>query len=105
MESKITSYLVNVCEECGDLLINARRKYRLALSINGNDVRALYNWGISLPLRGQLIADIGPVTSMSMNSISSMEKLEHLAMVGYGIVDDEGLHYLGKGCPSLQQVQ
>lgn len=44
------------------------------------------------------------VTSVSLHSISSMEKLELLAMVGCGIVDDEGLHYLGKGCPSLQVI-
>lgn len=44
------------------------------------------------------------VTSMSLRSISNMEKLEHLAMVGCGIVDNEGLHYLGKGCPSLQVI-
>lgn len=61
-EDKITSYLVNVCEECEELLIKAGRQYRLALSIDGNDVRALYNWGIALSLRGQLIADIGPVS-------------------------------------------
>lgn len=61
-EDKITSYLVNVCEECEELLIKAGRQYRLALSIDGNDVKALYNWGIALSLRGQLIADIGPVS-------------------------------------------
>lgn len=61
-EDKITSYLVNVCEECEELLIKAGRQYRLALSIDGNDMRALYNWGIALSLRGQLIADIGPVS-------------------------------------------
>ena len=37
------------------------RKYRLALSVDSNDVRALYNWGLALSFRGQLIADIGPV--------------------------------------------
>lgn len=42
------------------------------------------------------------VTSTSLRSISRMDKLELLAMVGCGIVDDEGLRYLGKGCPSLQ---
>ncbi|MCD7446454.1 hypothetical protein HAX54_007767 [Datura stramonium] len=44
------------------------------------------------------------VTSVSLRSISIMEKLELLAMVGCSIVDDEGLHYLGKGCPSLQVI-
>jgi hypothetical protein len=53
--------LIDVCEECEELLVNAGRKYRLALSIDSNDVRALYNWGLALSFRGQLIADIGPV--------------------------------------------
>lgn len=61
-KDKLTSYLVNICEECEELLIKAGRQYRLALSIDGNDVRALYNWGIALSLRAQLIADIGPVS-------------------------------------------
>ena len=50
-----------MCEECEELLVEAGRKYRLALSIDGNDVRALYNWGLALSFRAQLIADIGPV--------------------------------------------
>ncbi|KAJ9563078.1 hypothetical protein OSB04_008238 [Centaurea solstitialis] len=41
---KFVDYLVNVCEECEELLVKAGRKYRLALSIDGNDMRALYNW-------------------------------------------------------------
>ncbi|GAA0158957.1 hypothetical protein LIER_15854 [Lithospermum erythrorhizon] len=57
---KLMSTLVNTCEECEDLLIKAGRNYRLALSIDGNDMRALYNWGLALSFRGQLIADIGP---------------------------------------------
>lgn len=60
--SEITSGLINVCEECEELLVEAGRKYRLALSIDGNDVRALYNWGLALNFRAQLIADIGPVS-------------------------------------------
>lgn len=44
------------------------------------------------------------VTSVSLHSISSMEKLKLLTMVGCSIVDDEGLHHLGKGCPSLQVI-
>lgn len=44
------------------------------------------------------------VTSVSLHSISSMEKLKLLTMVGCSIVDDEGLHHLGKGCPSLQAL-
>jgi len=67
LRNKITSkeeamqLLIDVCEECEELLVNAGRKYRLALSIDSNDVRALYNWGLALSFRGQLIADIGPV--------------------------------------------
>lgn len=33
-----------------------------------------------------------------------MKKLEFFAMVGCGAVDDEGLHYLGNGCLSLQVI-
>ncbi|OMO65124.1 Tetratricopeptide-like helical [Corchorus olitorius] len=57
---KIVSLLVNACEECEELLVGAGRKYRLALSIDGDDVRSLYNWGLALSFRAQLIADIGP---------------------------------------------
>lgn len=59
-KDEIASTLVNVCEECEELLVEAGRKYRMALSIDGNDVRALYNWGLALSFRAQLIADIGP---------------------------------------------
>lgn len=59
---EIASALIDVCEECEELLVEAGRKYRLALSIDGNDVRALYNWGLALTFRAQLIADIGPVS-------------------------------------------
>ena len=61
-KDELASVLVNVCEECEELLLEAGRKYRMALSIDGNDVRALYNWGIALSFRAQLIADIGPVS-------------------------------------------
>lgn len=61
-KDEIASTLVNVCEECEELLVEAGRKYRMALSIDGNDVRALYNWGLALSFRAQLIADIGPVS-------------------------------------------
>ncbi|GMJ14670.1 hypothetical protein HRI_005136200 [Hibiscus trionum] len=54
------SLLVSACEECEELLVRAGRKYRLALSIDGDDVRSLYNWGLALSFRAQLIADIGP---------------------------------------------
>ena len=47
--------LVDACEECEELLVKAGRKYMLALSIDGNDVRALYNWGLALFFLVQLI--------------------------------------------------
>ncbi|XP_077224764.1 uncharacterized protein LOC143858058 [Tasmannia lanceolata] len=59
-KDKVVSALVDVCEECEELLVEAGRKYRMALSIDGNDVRALYNWGLALSFRAQLIADVGP---------------------------------------------
>lgn len=51
--------LQEVCEECEDLLVEAGRKYRLALSMDRSDMRALYNWGLALCYRGQLIAEEG----------------------------------------------
>ncbi|CAN4084039.1 unnamed protein product [Withania somnifera] len=85
-EDKITSYLVNVCEECEELLIKAGRQYRLALSIDGNDVRALYNWGIALSLRGQLIADIGPGAARDADKVflAAIDKFD--AMMSRGNV-------------------
>eukprot|EP00268_Persea_americana_P052083 TRINITY_DN5815_c0_g1_i1.p1 TRINITY_DN5815_c0_g1~~TRINITY_DN5815_c0_g1_i1.p1 ORF type:complete len:817 (-),score=145.81 TRINITY_DN5815_c0_g1_i1:124-2574(-) len=68
-KDKITSVLVNVCEECEELLIEAGRKYRMALSIDGNDVRALYNWGLALSFRGQLIADVGPEAALDADKV------------------------------------
>lgn len=61
-KDNVRSSLVVACEECEELLIKAGRKYRLALSIDGSDMRALYNWGLALSFRAQLIADIGPVS-------------------------------------------
>ncbi|XP_039135205.1 uncharacterized protein LOC120272445 isoform X3 [Dioscorea cayenensis subsp. rotundata] len=55
----IASVVIDVLEECEELLIEVGRKYRSALSIDGNDVRALYNLGLALSLHAQLIADIG----------------------------------------------
>ncbi|KAI3456317.1 hypothetical protein Pfo_012980 [Paulownia fortunei] len=68
-KDKITSALVNVCEESEELLIKAGRKYKLALSIDGNDMRALYNWGLALTFRAQLIADIGPSAACDADKI------------------------------------
>ncbi|CAL5409835.1 unnamed protein product [Camellia sinensis] len=68
-KDKIASVLVNVCEECEELLVEAGRKYRLALSIDGNDMRALYNWGLALSFRAQLIADIGPEAAFDADKV------------------------------------
>ncbi|XP_074303356.1 uncharacterized protein LOC141637836 [Silene latifolia] len=57
---RIETLLGQTCEECETLLVQAGRKYRTALTIDGNDLRALYNWGLALFFRAQLIADIGP---------------------------------------------
>ncbi|CAI9087488.1 OLC1v1021564C1 [Oldenlandia corymbosa var. corymbosa] len=59
-KDKLSSALVNVCNECEELLVSAGRNYKLALSIDGNDMKAMYNWGLALFFRAQLIADIGP---------------------------------------------
>lgn len=65
----IRSALVVACEECEELLIKAGRKYRLAISIDGNDMRALYNWGLALSFRAQLIADIGPSAARDADKV------------------------------------
>lgn len=68
-KDKVVSALINVCEECEELLVEAGRKYRMALSIDGNDVRALYNWGLALSFRAQLIADIGPEAASDADKV------------------------------------
>lgn len=65
----ISPVLVEVCEECEELLIEAGRKYKRALSIDGNDVRALYNWGLALSFRAQLIAGIGPEAAVDADKV------------------------------------
>lgn len=64
----IASVVIDVLEECEELLIEVGRKYRSALSIDGNDVRALYNLGLALSLHAQLIADIGLVSTQKILS-------------------------------------
>ncbi|XWS18372.1 hypothetical protein CRYUN_Cryun32bG0037800 [Craigia yunnanensis] len=66
---KILSLLVSACEECEELLVRAGRKYRLALSVDGDDVRSLYNWGLALSFRAQLIADIGPEAAFDADKL------------------------------------
>ncbi|CAI9117952.1 OLC1v1019444C1 [Oldenlandia corymbosa var. corymbosa] len=64
-KDKLSSALVNVCNECEELLVTAGRNYKLALSSDGNDMKALYNWALALFFRAQLIADIGPISHCS----------------------------------------
>ncbi|CAL1362277.1 unnamed protein product [Linum trigynum] len=68
-KDKLVEILTNVCEECEELLVEAGRKYRTALSIDGNDMRALYNWGLALTFRAQLIADIGPEAAFDADKL------------------------------------
>lgn len=83
-KDEIASALVNVCEECEELLVEAGRKYRLALSIDGNDVRALYNWGLALSFRAQLIADIGPEAAFDADKVflAAIDKFDAMMSKG-----------------------
>lgn len=66
---RVATLLVNVCEDCEALLVEAGRRYRTALAIDGNDLRALYNWGLALSFRAQLIADIGPAAALDADHL------------------------------------
>ncbi|XP_059440582.1 uncharacterized protein LOC132173041 [Corylus avellana] len=83
-KDELASVLVNVCEECEELLLEAGRKYRLALSIDGSDVRALYNWGIALSFRAQLIADIGPEAAFEADEVflAAIDKFDAMMSKG-----------------------
>jgi tetratricopeptide (TPR) repeat protein len=61
-KAEFGSGLAEVCEECENLLVEAGRNYRKALTIDANDAKALYNWGLALSFRAQLLSDIGPVS-------------------------------------------
>jgi len=89
-KDEIASVLVNVCEECEELLVEAGRKYRLALSIDGNDVRALYNWGLALSFRAQLIADIGPDAAFDADKVflAAIDKFDAMMSKGNGYAPD-----------------
>ncbi|CAK8563369.1 unnamed protein product [Lathyrus sativus] len=90
LRNKITSkeeamqLLIEVCEECEELLVNAGRKYRMALSIDSNDVRALYNWGLALSFRGQLVADIGPGSAFEAEKVflAAIDKFDAMLLKG-----------------------
>lgn len=68
-KEELASVLINVCQECEELLVEAGRKYRSALAIDGDDMRALYNWGLALSFRAQLIADIGPEAALDADKV------------------------------------
>jgi hypothetical protein len=61
-----------VCEECEELLVEAGRKFRLALSLDRTDMRALYNWGLALCHRAQLISEEGGEVGSHFQSCSSI---------------------------------
>ncbi|XP_031268300.1 uncharacterized protein LOC116126772 isoform X1 [Pistacia vera] len=83
-KDRIASLLVDACEECEELLVKAGKKYRLALSIDGNDVKALYNWGLALSFRAQLVADIGPEAAFDADKIflAAIEKFDAMMSKG-----------------------
>ncbi|CAM6103979.1 unnamed protein product [Calypogeia fissa] len=75
--------LQEVCEECEELLVDAGRKFRTALSVDKSDVRALYNWGLALCYRAQLIAEEGGERAMQDADkvyLAAIDKFE--AMLG-----------------------
>ncbi|XP_064948716.1 uncharacterized protein LOC135598591 [Musa acuminata AAA Group] len=65
----VAAVLIDICEECEEFLVEAGRKYRMALTIDRSDVRALYNWGLALSYRAQLIADIGPEAAADADKV------------------------------------
>ncbi|XP_044497527.1 uncharacterized protein LOC123219588 [Mangifera indica] len=83
-KDRIGSLLVDACEECEELLVKAGKKYKLALSIDGDDVKALYNWGLALSFRAQLIADIGPEAAFDADKIflAAIDKFDAMMSKG-----------------------
>ncbi|XP_059659202.1 uncharacterized protein LOC132305852 isoform X2 [Cornus florida] len=97
-KDKIASALVNVCEECEELLVAAGRKYRLALSIDGNDMRALYNWGLALSFRAQLIAEIGPEAAFDADKVflAAIDKFDAMMSKSNVYAPDGGAWHYNK---------
>lgn len=78
----IAETLQEVCEECGQLLVESGRKYRTALSLDKHDVRSLYNWGLALCFRARLIEEGGQEAVKHADKIylAAIDKFE--AMMG-----------------------
>eukprot|EP00252_Welwitschia_mirabilis_P010616 TRINITY_DN2398_c0_g1_i4.p1 TRINITY_DN2398_c0_g1~~TRINITY_DN2398_c0_g1_i4.p1 ORF type:complete len:448 (+),score=112.87 TRINITY_DN2398_c0_g1_i4:213-1556(+) len=55
-KDSVRATLCDLCEECQSLLVEAGSKYRSALSLNKDDIKSLYNWGLALCLQAQLVA-------------------------------------------------
>uniref|UniRef100_A0A1D1YZ64 E3 ubiquitin-protein ligase HACE1 n=1 Tax=Anthurium amnicola TaxID=1678845 RepID=A0A1D1YZ64_9ARAE len=100
-KEKLASVLVDVCEECEELLIEAGRNYKMVLSIEENDVRALYNWGLALSFRAQLIADIGPDAAFDADKmyLAAIEKFDAMLSRNKDYAPD-GDQCAGGGIPS-----
>lgn len=78
----IAETLQEVCEECDQLLVEAGRKYRTALSLDKHDVRSLYNWGLALCFRARLTEEGGEEAVKDADKIylAAIDKFE--AMMG-----------------------
>jgi len=78
----IAETLLEVCEECDQLLVEAGRKYRTALSLDKHDVRSLYNWGLALCFRARLTEEGGEEAVKDADKIylAAIDKFE--AMMG-----------------------
>ncbi|KAL9999571.1 hypothetical protein Hdeb2414_s0020g00559761 [Helianthus debilis subsp. tardiflorus] len=92
---KFVDYLVNVCEECEELLVKVGRKYRLALSIDGDDMRALYNWGLARSFRAQLIAYIGPEAAFDADKVllAAIDKFNAMMSRSNAHTPDGTMHF------------
>lgn len=54
--STVEGVIPKVCEECEKLLVEAGRKFGMAVSMDQRDDLALFNWGLALLYRARLIA-------------------------------------------------
>eukprot|EP00271_Cylindrocystis_brebissonii_P019068 TRINITY_DN562_c2_g1_i1.p1 TRINITY_DN562_c2_g1~~TRINITY_DN562_c2_g1_i1.p1 ORF type:complete len:511 (+),score=46.71 TRINITY_DN562_c2_g1_i1:241-1773(+) len=82
---QIMNSVYEVADECEQLLIEAGRKFRAALTMDASDVKALFNWGLALSCRGHLITDEaeeGYVETADKMFLAAIDKYE--AMMGLG---------------------